>query len=74
MRPVDEEQLEGFVKTYAGNESEYQQQLFRQSLHAALTVSEVAQIMTDCGLPADWVRATSDRHWTAAGILPDSKA
>lgn len=64
MRPRDVETLEHLVETYAGDANEHQQQMFRESLHAALAVSEVQTILNDLGIPGDIVRATSDRHWT----------
>jgi ubiquinone/menaquinone biosynthesis C-methylase UbiE len=67
MRPEDADRVEQFVQTYAGCENEHQQQLFRQSLHAALTVTEVEELLALSGFPAEWVSATSDRHWTIAG-------
>ncbi|MCA9051166.1 MAG: class I SAM-dependent methyltransferase [Planctomycetaceae bacterium] len=69
MRPPDTDRVEHFVTAYAGQESPRQQQLFRQSLHAALTVAEMRSLLGSLGLPEFWVRATSDRHWTIAGRL-----
>lgn len=66
-RPDSVEAVEQIVRTYAGSENARQQQLFRQSLHAALTVDEVAGLLATVGLPREWVRQTSDRHWTIAG-------
>lgn len=67
-RPDSLEAVEAIVQTYAGSGSARQQQLFRQSLQAALTVNEVAELLDGVGLPREWVRLTSDRHWTIAGI------
>jgi ubiquinone/menaquinone biosynthesis C-methylase UbiE len=67
-RPDSNEEVEHIVRTYAGEENERQQQLFRQSLHAALTVEEVQQLLVKYDWPADCVQQTSDRHWTIAGI------
>jgi hypothetical protein len=41
--------------------------MFGGSLHAALSLDEVREMLRDAGLPAEWVRQTSDRHWTIAG-------
>ena len=68
MRPADEATLETLVRQYAGEANHHQQQMFRDSLHAALTVAEVAAILESLRIPADWARATSDRHWTSCGI------
>lgn len=73
LRPESEERVERLVRQYAGDENADQQQMFRQSLHAALTVAEVSSLLAAAGLlppvvsgqPAA-VMATSDRHWTVA--------
>lgn len=64
MRPETHEQVEHFVQTYTGEDNAEQQQLFRQSLHAALSVDEVATLLAGLNVPADCVAANSDRHWT----------
>ena len=64
LRPETSEDVEMIVKTHAGSETEYQQQLFRQSLHAALTLDEVRQLLVRADYAADSVSRTSDRHWT----------
>jgi hypothetical protein len=38
--------------------------MFADSLHAALTTTEVADILEKAGLPRTAVAKTSDRHWT----------
>lgn len=68
MRPASMETLESIVETYAGDETEYSRQLFHQSLHAALTLDEIQQLVSDCGWNPDGVKATSDRHWTWAAF------
>ena len=68
MRPESMETLESIVQTYAGDATEYCQQLFHQSLHAALTLGEMRQLVLDCGWNPDGVQATSDRHWTWAAF------
>ncbi len=70
LRPETEAELEALVQTYTQGATPNMRQLFRQSLHAALTVEEVAEMLTQLGLSRDWVRATSDRHWTICGVLP----
>ena len=70
MRPSTAEELEALVSRHTPGATSSQQQLFRQSLHAALTVDEVAEILDQLGLDRGWVRATSDRHWTLCGRLP----
>ncbi|HMC09770.1 MAG TPA: class I SAM-dependent methyltransferase [Pirellulaceae bacterium] len=68
LRPADGETLDWLVATYAGDANLHQQQMFRESLHAALTLAEVGELLGDAKCPTEWVRQTSDRHWTIAGI------
>ena len=70
LRPRTEAELEALVTTYTPGATPRMRQLFRQSLHAALTVEEVADMLDQLGLNRAWVRATSDRHWTLSGVLP----
>jgi len=71
LRPPDLESLAHLVATYAGNANGHQRQMFADSLHAALVVDEVRDLLRDSGLPPDWARQTSDRHWTVSGRIPD---
>ncbi len=66
MRPPDQATLDHLVRTYAAEADSQQQAMFRASLHAALTVPEVRQLVEAFGCPAETVQATSDRHWTWA--------
>ena len=70
LRPATEAELEALVQTYTQGATPNMRQLFRQSLHAALTVEEVADMLAQLGLSCNWVEATSDRHWTIRGVLP----
>ena len=67
LRPNSNAEVESFVQTYAGDENAFQQQMFRQSLHAALTVDEVGDLLADSRFSRQMVTATSDRHWTICG-------
>lgn len=64
MRPSSAEEVEALVAEYAGEETPFNQQLLRQSLHAALTLEEIRHLASLVGIDADSVTATSDRHWT----------
>lgn len=64
MRPDDIKTLKLLVGTHAAGANEHQQQMFRESLHAALTLSEAQQLASRIGISAIAVQATSDRHWT----------
>ena len=64
MRPPDEAKLNRLVDLYAASANDHQQKLFADSLHAALTVDEVRDLVLELGLEPRTVQATSDRHWT----------
>jgi len=63
-RPSSLEETESLVLEYTGGENEIAQQLFRQSLLAALTLDEISEIAGGFGISAADVQMTSDRHWT----------
>ncbi|MGD9632112.1 MAG: class I SAM-dependent methyltransferase [Pirellulales bacterium] len=63
-RPTDEMELQRLVATYAGDATSYQQRLFAESLHAALTLEEMQSLVEKLGFAPETVRMTSDRHWT----------
>jgi ubiquinone/menaquinone biosynthesis C-methylase UbiE len=64
MRPRDTDELARLVELYAAGANAHQRQLFGDSLHAALTVNEVREMVTAMGFAPESVTATSDRHWT----------
>lgn len=64
LRPETSEQVSQLVQQYAGSENEHQQQMFDDSLRAALSLDEIRQLITELGIDAESVQATSDRHWT----------
>jgi ubiquinone/menaquinone biosynthesis C-methylase UbiE len=72
-RPSDERTLDALVTRYAGEPPPdpagaaaflHQRDLFRASLHAALTADEIADLVAPLGVRRDAVSMTSDRHWT----------
>jgi ubiquinone/menaquinone biosynthesis C-methylase UbiE len=63
-RPPDETALQQLVDQYAGAASPHQQQMFRDSLHAALSLAEIRQLVAGLGRDSSSVQQTSDRHWT----------
>ena len=67
-RPADELTLDVLVQQYAGKETAESQRLFADSLRAALTVDEVADIVETLGFERSSVSMTSDRHWTWAAV------
>lgn len=68
MRPCDLAELNHHVETYASTANDHGRQMFRDSLHAALTVDEVAGMVAPLGIPRDQISSTSDRHWTLAAV------
>jgi len=70
MRPGDSATVDRLVREYAGNASPHARQLFHQSFHAALTLEETRHLVADCGGRSEFVRASSDRHWTISGRWP----
>lgn len=63
-RPETDTEVERLVDLYTEGETDYSKQLFRQSLHAALTVQELQGIVEPLGIPSNAVQMSSDRHWT----------
>lgn len=70
LRPVDQATLQQQVQQYAGDANAHQQQMFADSLHAALTLDEVRAMTTRLGFEPVTVQQTSDRHWTWAATKP----
>lgn len=69
FRPDDKATLDRLVDTYAAGANRHQRQMLADSLHAALTVDEVRQLVASYSGP-EAVQATSDRHWTWAARKP----
>jgi ubiquinone/menaquinone biosynthesis C-methylase UbiE len=71
IRPETDELVQSLVATYAGDENEYQQQMFDDSLRAALTVEEVRALIHEMGFDPETVQQSSDRHWTWTAKKPE---
>jgi ubiquinone/menaquinone biosynthesis C-methylase UbiE len=67
-RPDDLATLRHLVQTYAGDANAHQQQMFTESLHAALTLGEIRAMVVKLGFAPESVTMTSDRHWTWAVV------
>jgi ubiquinone/menaquinone biosynthesis C-methylase UbiE len=74
LRPETQSQRQQLVQTYAGTANAYQQKMFADSLHAALTLFEVQELVTQLGFDLNSVQQTSDRHWTWIGRRARSAA
>ena len=66
-RPATMDDAWAIVKRAAAGESRRQQQLFFDSLCAALTPAEVEAALSKAGLATLTVSMVSDRHWSAEG-------
>lgn len=64
LRPSLEHELLNIVKMHAGDASPRQKQLFTDSLHASLSLSEVREMVESSGFDASSVTQSSNRHWT----------
>jgi len=55
--------IDAIVNQYTKNDTKDQRKLFRDSLFAALTIEEMAEIISSVGLEAT-IMSSSDRHWS----------
>ncbi len=67
LRPDNLATLDRLVIAHAGQANPHARQMFRDSLHAALTVEEVKLLLQSLQITGI-VSPTSDRHWTLAAI------
>lgn len=70
LRPSDMAVLDSLVNTYAAGANDHQRKMFGDSLHAALTLAEVRELVGRLGYPAFCVQQTTDRHWTFSATRP----
>jgi ubiquinone/menaquinone biosynthesis C-methylase UbiE len=71
LRPSSAAEWDSLVEKYTRGEPEVLRQDFRNSLGAGYRCSEVESQLAAAGLEAVTVRAVSDRHWLAAGTVPE---
>lgn len=64
FRPRDQATMNALVNSIGAEYNEHQKKLFRDSLHAALTIDEVRNLLAEVGLSGVEVYQSSDRHWT----------
>jgi ubiquinone/menaquinone biosynthesis C-methylase UbiE len=65
IRPENERELASLVEKHTAGSSEMQRRLFSDSLRAALTVAEIREQLSECGLADVLVARITDRHWSA---------
>jgi ubiquinone/menaquinone biosynthesis C-methylase UbiE len=68
LRPDNRANLDQLVNTYAGEANDHQRKMFAESLHAALTLSEVRDLVMRLGYDPNSVKPSSDRHWTWSAL------
>jgi ubiquinone/menaquinone biosynthesis C-methylase UbiE len=73
-RPDSSPTVELLVSQHCGDETDRAQQLFRQSLHAALTLEEIQKMCGGLGIQPQHVQMSSDRHWTIDWTKPIDNA
>src|SRR6266487_3450195 len=64
LRPASDEVVRSLVSTYAGDANAHQQQMFEESLRAALSLAEIRNLVSKLKFDAATVEQTTDRHWT----------
>lgn len=64
LRPESKEQLHHLVETHAAGANDHQRQMFADSLHAALSLEEIRDLVASLNFPRESVQQTTDRHWT----------
>ena len=70
LRPGSQQELDHLVQTYTGQENAHSQQMFRESLHAALTLDEIQDMVEQLGFDRQSVVQNTDRHWTWTANRP----
>jgi ubiquinone/menaquinone biosynthesis C-methylase UbiE len=64
LRPDTLDELNHLVATYTPGANDHQQLMFAESLHAALSLTEIHDLIASLGFSHDSIQQTSDRHWT----------
>ena len=68
LRPSSTAELQSLVDRYTGDEIEHAQRMFGESLHAALSLKEIRNLVESMGFKPETVQQSSDRHWTWSAI------
>jgi ubiquinone/menaquinone biosynthesis C-methylase UbiE len=67
-RPYDDAEVRRLVATYAGAENAHSQEMFANSLRAALSIEEIRKLVAALAFDPEQVQPTSDRHWTWSAV------
>lgn len=70
LRPASAAELTRLVDTYTAGANDHQRQMFADSLHAALSLDEIRDLVASIGFNREGVNQTSDRHWTWVARTP----
>lgn len=70
LRPADLATLEQLVDAHTTGANAHQRRLFADSLHAALTLDEMRELVAPLGYDRTSVAQTSNRHWTWSARKP----
>jgi ubiquinone/menaquinone biosynthesis C-methylase UbiE len=70
LRPRDEAELRRIVDVHAAGANDHQRQMFADSLHAALSLEDLAGLVAKLGFDPAGAQQTTDRHWTWAARKP----
>ena len=65
IRPVNEEKMNILVETISTEYDDHQKMLFRDSLHARITLDEIVELFNKVGLENVNVYQSSELHWSA---------
>jgi ubiquinone/menaquinone biosynthesis C-methylase UbiE len=71
LRPQSAAERDQLVETYAAGASDNQKRMFAESLHAALSLTEIRRLVASLGFNDQSVLQTSDRHWTWTARKPN---
>lgn len=64
FRPDNDLQVKAILEKYAADCNEHQKKLYRDSLLASLTITEVESLIKQADLTGCIVVQSSDRHWS----------
>ena len=68
LRPESDGDVRHLVQLHTGQENEHSQQMFEDSLRAALSLAEIRDMVAGFGFSPDSVSQTTDRHWTWSAL------
>jgi ubiquinone/menaquinone biosynthesis C-methylase UbiE len=66
IRPESDREIDNLVSQLGAEYDPHQQELFRDSLKAALTLTEVQSLLDRVNIPDITLKQTSNLHWTIA--------